>query len=139
MTLDDIIDGFELLDDWEERYRFLIELGRSLAPLSDSERTPASKVDGCVSQVWLVTERGAGQDPVLTFRGDSDAHLVRGLVAVVFALYSGKRASEILAIDPMPVMDRLGLATHLTPQRSNGLKAMLNRIRTEAAIASGSA
>jgi cysteine desulfuration protein SufE len=133
MTIDDIIESFAFLDDWEDRYRYLIELGRDLPPFPETARTAANKVDGCASQVWLDTriETGAG-DPVLTFKGDSDAHLVKGLVAVLLALYSGRRASEIRATDALAVLDRLGLREHLTPQRSNGLRSMVGRIRSEA-------
>lgn len=134
MTLDEIIDGFEFLDDWDDRYRFLIEIGRALAPLSDEEHSRTNKVEGCASQVWLVTEQSAGPDGEahLVFRGDSDAHLVRGLIAVLIALYSGRPARDIAATDAQPVLDRLGLGTHLTPQRSNGVRAMVARIRSEA-------
>jgi cysteine desulfuration protein SufE len=133
MTIDDIIESFAFLDDWEDRYRYLIELGRDLPPFPEAARTAANKVDGCASQVWLDTriEPGAG-DPVLTFAGDSDAHLVKGLVAVLLTLYSGRRASEIRATDALAVLDRLGLREHLTPQRSNGLRSMVGRIRSEA-------
>ena len=136
-TIDDMVDGFEFIDDWEERIRYLIELGRELEPLPDDARTDANKVQGCASQVWLETAVGDGADPVLTFRGDSDAHLVRGLVAVMIALYSGKAASEILATDAGALMERIGLREHLTPQRSNGLRSMVERIKREAAAASG--
>jgi cysteine desulfuration protein SufE len=134
MTLDDIIDGFELLDDWEDRYRFLIEIGRTLEPLSDDEHNAVTKVEGCTSQVWLVSERTTGNDGTarLTFRGDSDAHLVKGLVAILIALYSGHSAQHIAGTDAQPLLDRLGLGTHLTPQRSNGVRAMVNRMRSEA-------
>ncbi|MFD1703013.1 SufE family protein [Methylopila henanensis] len=135
--IDEIVEGFEFIDDWEERIRYLIELGRELEPLPDSARTAANKVQGCASQVWLETTVGDGPDPVLTFRGDSDAHLVRGLVAVMIALYSGKRAGQILATDAGQFMDRIQLREHLTPQRSNGLKSMVERIKREAAAAAG--
>jgi cysteine desulfuration protein SufE len=133
MTIDDIIESFAFLDDWEDRYRYLIELGRDLPPFPEAARTAANKVDGCASQVWLDTriEPGTG-DPVLTFAGDSDAHLVKGLVAVLLALYSGRRASEIRATDALAVLDQIGLREHLTPQRSNGLRSMVGRILTEA-------
>jgi cysteine desulfuration protein SufE len=134
MTLDEIIDGFEFLDDWDDRYRFLIELGRTLPPFSDEERTARYKVEGCASQVWLVTERQESATK-LSFRGDSDAHLVRGLIAVLLALYSGRTPDEILATDAQPVLDRIGLGTHLTPQRSNGVLAMVNRIKEQALAA----
>lgn len=133
MTIEDIIDGFTLLDDWEERYRYLIELGRDLPPYPEEHRDAAHKVEGCASQVWLVTERErTGDGMVLRFLGDSDAHLVRGLIAVLLVLYSGKSAREILATDAGEVLDRIGLREHLTPQRSNGLRSMVARIKSEA-------
>ncbi|MCR4265331.1 SufE family protein [Nitratireductor sp. ZSWI3] len=131
-TLDTIYDDFAFLDDWEERYRYIIELGNGLSPFPEASRDEAHRVRGCVSQVWLHTERAEGEDPVLTFRGDSDAHIVRGLVAIMMLVFSGKRASEILTIDAEGVMRRLGLDEHLTPQRANGLRAMVQRIKDEA-------
>ena len=133
MTIDDIIDSFSLLDDWEDRYRYLIELGRDLPEFPESARTAANKVEGCASQVWLDTHiEPHDTDPVLSFVGDSDAHLVNGLIAVLLTLYSGRPASEIRAIDALEVLDKIGLREHLTPQRSNGLRAMVHRIRGEA-------
>ncbi|HKZ95743.1 MAG TPA: SufE family protein [Hyphomicrobiaceae bacterium] len=136
MTLADIRADFALLDDWEDRYRFIIELGRELPPLPSELKTEANKVRGCVSQVWLVSEvvdRDAGRcSPILKFRGDSDAHIVRGLIALLFALYQGKSAQDILAIDPAADFAALGLKEHLTPQRSNGLASMVERIRSQA-------
>lgn len=137
MTIDEILEGFEFIDDWEERYRFLIELGRDLDPLPEAAHSAANKVQGCASQVWLETEVSAGDDPVLSFRGDSDAHLVRGLIAVLLALYSGRTARRILATDAGATLDRMGLKEHLTPQRSNGVRAMVERIKREAAAAVG--
>jgi cysteine desulfuration protein SufE len=140
MRIDEIIDNFSVLDDWEDRYRYLIDLGRGLELLADSARTPATKVRGCASQVWLISKReGHGTDTILTFRGDSDAHIVRGLIAVLFALYSGKKAVEILSLDEKAVLARLGLDSHLTPQRSNGLASMVQRIKSDAAAACGGA
>jgi cysteine desulfuration protein SufE len=136
-TIDDIIENFALLDDWDDRYRYLIELGRALPPLPDADHNENNKVRGCASQVWLTTQvrpDGPG-GPTLNFIGDSDAHIVRGLIAVLFALYSGKRANEILAIDALALFDRLGLRDHLTPQRSNGFRSMVDRIRTDARAA----
>ena len=133
-TIDEIVDNFTLLDDWDDRYRYVIELGRTLPPLADSAHIDENKVQGCASQVWLVTHvqpNGAG-GPVLTFEGDSDAHIVRGLVAILFALYSGKSAREILDTDALALFDRMGLRENLTPQRSNGLRSMVERIRAEA-------
>jgi cysteine desulfuration protein SufE len=134
MTIDEILENFSLLDDWDDRYRYVIELGRSLEPLPEDARTEANKVRGCASQVWLVTKtraNGAG-GPVLEFVADSDAHIVRGLIAILFALYSGKPAREILATDALETFDRMGLRENLTPQRSNGLRSMVERIRTDA-------
>lgn len=137
MTIDEILEGFEFIDDWEERYRFLIELGRELEPLPAEAHSEANKVRGCASQVWLETEVSEGENPTLSFRGDSDAHLVRGLIAVLLALYSGRTAREILATDAGATLDRMGLKEHLTPQRSNGVRAMVERIKREAAEAAG--
>lgn len=131
-TLETIRSDFELLDDWEDRYRYIIDLGKELVPFDASEKTDSNKVQGCVSQVWLVTERGKGDDPLITFRGDSDAHIVRGLVALVLAIYSGLNRSEIVRIDALAILKDLGLDQHLSPQRSNGLKSMIGRIRSEA-------
>jgi cysteine desulfuration protein SufE len=130
VELEDLEAEFELLGDWEERYRHVIDLGRSLAPLTDAERSDANKVRGCASQVWLVTERGA--DGRLAFRGDSDAHIVRGLIAILLRLYSGRTAGEILAFDAKAGFARLGLSGALSTQRSNGLFSMVKRIRRDA-------
>jgi cysteine desulfuration protein SufE len=130
-ALDDLEAEFELLGDWEERFRHVIELGRGLEPLTDAERTEANKVRGCASQVWLVHERLP--DGRLKFRGDSDAHLVRGLIAILLKLYSGRTPAEILAIDAKHAVERLGLPGALSTQRSNGLFAMVERIRRIAA------
>jgi cysteine desulfuration protein SufE len=133
----EIEDNFALLDQWDDRYRYVIELGKTLPPLPEADHVEANKVQGCASQVWLVIHKmpnGAG-GPVLTFEGDSDAHIVRGLVAILFALYSGKSAKAILDIDALDVFGRLGLRENLTPQRSNGLRSMIERIRAEAKAA----
>src|SRR5437016_11531914 len=137
MTIDEIIDNFAVLDDWDDRYRYVIELGRELTPLPEAARSDANKVQGCASQVWLATTvrpNGAG-GPVLTFSGDSDAHIVRGLIAILFAMYSGKPAREILATDAIALFERLGLREHLTPQRSNGFRSMVERIKSDARTA----
>ena len=132
-TIDEIIDNFSLLDEWDDRYRYVIELGRGMSPLSELHRTEANKVQGCASQVWLATTaRLDNGQPVLDFVGDSDAHIVRGLVAILLAVVSGKQAREILATDPIALFDRLGLREHLTPQRSNGFRSMVGRIRNDA-------
>lgn len=131
--IDDIIDNFALLDEWDDRYRYVIELGRGMNPLPDVDRCDANKVPGCASQVWLGTSaRFEDEQPVLYFCGDSDAHIVRGLVAILLAVVSGKPAVQILATDPVALFDRLGLREHLTPQRSNGFRSMVTRIRTDA-------
>jgi cysteine desulfuration protein SufE len=137
MPIDEIIENFALLDDWDDRYRYVIELGRGLAALPESERTETNKVQGCASQVWLASKTrpdGAG-GPVISFVGDSDAHIVRGLIAILFALYSGKPAREILSTDAIAVFERLGLREHLTPQRSNGFRSMVERMRADARAA----
>ena len=134
--ISDISADFALLDDWEDRYRYLIELGRTLAPLPDALRTDANKVRGCASQVWLSTQiKPGGGAPEFTFLADSDAHIVRGLIAILVAIYNGRSVDEVLAIQPNPVFDDLGLKEHLTPQRSNGLASMVARIRADAAAA----
>jgi cysteine desulfuration protein SufE len=133
-NIDEITENFSLLDDWDDRYRYVIELGRALPPLPDAARTEANKVQGCASQVWLqTTVRPNGEaGPVLNFVGDSDAHIVKGLIAILFALYSGKPARDILALDALGLFDQLALREHLTPQRSNGFRSMVERIRAEA-------
>lgn len=129
-ALDELAEEFDLLGDWEERYRYVIELGRELEPLGETERTPANKVSGCASQVWLAAR---AEDGRLWFRGDSDAHLVKGLVAVLLRLYSGRTPAEILAFDARAAVARLGLSEALTSQRANGLGAMVRRIQADAA------
>lgn len=136
-SLSEILETFDFLDDWEDRYKYLIDIGKELPELSESERTDQTKVRGCVSQVWLITNisRGPNGAPVLTFRGESDALIVQGLVAIVTALFSGKTAQEILDTDVDAVFAKLGLSEHLTPQRSNGFKSMVGRIRSDAQAA----
>ena len=136
-AIDEIIENFALLEEWDDRYRYVIELGRTLPPLADTAHVDANKVQGCASQVWLVTHKkpDSAAGPVLTFEGDSDAHIVRGLIAILFALYSGKTAKEIVGTDALAVFDRMGLRENLTPQRSNGLRSMIQRIQTEARAA----
>jgi cysteine desulfuration protein SufE len=135
--IDEIIDNFSLLDEWDDRYRYLIELGRELPPLAAEAHNDANKVRGCASQVWLDTRvrpNGAG-GPELTFVGDSDAHIVRGLIAILFAMYSGKSAKDILATDAVALFEKMGLREHLTPQRSNGFRSMVERIHSDARAA----
>jgi cysteine desulfuration protein SufE len=134
-TLDTIRADFALLDDWEDRYRYVIELGRALPPLPDALRTDANKVRGCASQVWLASKVRApaqGTGPVLEFQGDSDAHIVRGLIAILFAMFQEKTPEAILSIDAQAAFAELGLKEHLTPQRSNGFFSMVERIRNDA-------
>jgi cysteine desulfuration protein SufE len=132
--LDEIVESFDYLEEWEDRYRYVIELGRGLEPLDAAAYCDKNKVRGCVSQVWLVTRvaRASDGSAVLYFNGDSDAHIVRGLVAILLALYSGQTAAEIRAIDAHGLFEKLGLLAHLTPQRANGVRAMIERIRKEA-------
>ncbi|MGE0565912.1 MAG: SufE family protein [Pseudolabrys sp.] len=136
-TFDEIAANFELLDEWDDRYRYVIELGRTLPEFPDIGRSEQNKVRGCASQVWLITHvaRDGAADPTLSFEGDSDAHIVRGLIAILFALYSGKSAREILDKDALAEFDRMGLRENLTPQRSNGLRSMVERIKADARAA----
>ena len=133
MTIDEIRDNFALLDEWDDRYRYVIELGRTLKPLPDAEHSAENKVQGCASQVWLSKQidRSAGE-PRLNYLGDSDAHIVRGLIAILLTLYSGHTPQQILATDAIKVFDEFGFREHLTPQRSNGLRSMVERIRNDA-------
>jgi cysteine desulfuration protein SufE len=130
----EIVENFDLMEEWDDRYRYLIELGRALPPLPETARNDANKVRGCASQVWLSTsvKPNGSSGPVLSFEGDSDAHIVRGLIAVLFALYSGKAAKDILSTDAVALFEKLGLKEHLTPQRSNGFRSMVDRIRRDA-------
>jgi cysteine desulfuration protein SufE len=129
-----IIENFESLDDWDDRYRYLIELGRELPAMSAAAHNEANKVQGCASQVWLDTSvrPNSAEGPVLTFIGDSDAHIVRGLIAILFAIFSGRPATDILAVDAVSLFEKMGLREHLTPQRSNGFRSMVERIRADA-------
>lgn len=134
--IDEIIENFSFLDDWDDRYRYLIELGRTLEPLPPEAHTEANKVRGCASQVWIDHHvRDAAGERVIDFRGDSDAHIVRGLVALTLTLFSGKTPQQILATDAAKVFAELGLSEHLTPQRSNGVRAMVERIKADARAA----
>jgi cysteine desulfuration protein SufE len=131
--LDDLLADFDVLDDWEERYRFVIELGRNLPTFDERWRTPAYKVKGCASQVWIhPTREVAGSKTMLRFTGDSDALIVKGLIAIAFIIFSGKTPEQILAQDAAAIFSRLGLKEHLTPQRSNGLASMVERIKSDA-------
>ena len=133
--IEKIIDDFELLDNWDDRYRYVIELGRKLPELPAADHIDANKVQGCASQVWLTSER---KGDTLEFQGDSDAHIVKGLIAILFALYSGENAKTILETDANAVFNNLGLGEHLTPQRSNGFRSMVERMKRDAKEALGS-
>jgi cysteine desulfuration protein SufE len=141
MSLDEIIENFNYLDDWEDRYRYLIELGRMLEPLDEAAHNDTNKVLGCASQVWLETRIATDPEgmPVLNLKGDSDAHIVRGLVALILALYSGKTAPAILTTDAQALFQSLGLSAHLTPQRTNGVRSMVERIKNDARVAAATA
>ena len=131
--IDEIRDNFALLEEWDDRYRYVIELGRTLEPMPEVEHSAANKVQGCVSQVWLSkTLERSGKEPVLKYLGDSDAHIVRGLIAILLTLYSGHTPQQILATDAIALFDEFGFREHLTPQRSNGLRSMVERIRSDA-------
>lgn len=134
MTIDEIRDNFELLEDWDDRYRYVIELGRTLDPMPEDEHSSANKVNGCASQVWLSRKLDDSDKhaPVLRYLGDSDAHIVRGLIAILLTLVSGRTPQAILDTDAIAVFNELGFREHLTPQRSNGLRAMVDRIRKDA-------
>lgn len=135
MSLDTIRSDFALLDEWEDRYRYVIEIGRLLPPFPETERTEANKVRGCASQVWLITHVDRSADPPrLTFEGDSDALIVKGLIAILLAIYQGKTAGEAATLDAGQILAELGLAENLTPQRSNGFKSMVERIRSDARL-----
>ncbi|MEK1926119.1 MAG: SufE family protein [Rhizobium giardinii] len=130
--LAEIIDNCSYLDDWQDRMSYVIELGRKLPEMPQEKRTAEAKVQGCASQVWLVTQADSASDPILTFEGESDAHIVRGLVAIALSIFSGKPASDILKIDALDLFGRMGLIEYLTAQRANGLRSMIKRIKDEA-------
>ncbi|MCB1353556.1 MAG: SufE family protein [Rhodobacteraceae bacterium] len=133
---EDIAADFDFLDDWEDRYRYVIELGKKMPPLDEALKSPATKVEGCASQVWIVPRlEGEGADARFEFDGDSDAMIVRGLIAVLHSLYSGLTVREVAAVDAPAELGRLGLEGHLSTQRSNGLRAMVGRIRAIAETA----
>ena len=132
MTVDELIENFELLDDWEERYRYIIDLGKKLPGLSTEDKTDEALVPGCISRVWLHCEPGEGDE--LRFRADSDAIIVKGLVAIVLGLHDGRSAGEILALDLNDLFDRLDLGNHVSANRRNGFVSMLGRIRAYAEL-----
>ncbi len=129
MEIDHIIETFAFFDDWEDRYRYIIELGRDLEGLNESDKTEANRVQGCVSNVWMVTSVRDGDPVRLEFRADSDAHIVRGLVAILLSVYSGRSADQILSVDIQALFEELDLGSHLSPSRSNGFFSMVERIR----------
>ena len=131
--LDELADTFEMLGEWEERYRYLIDLGRKLPELTEAEHSEANRVRGCMSQVWLVGEQTSDSPPKLKFRGDSDAHIVKGLIAVLLALYSDRTPREILDTDIGEAFNTLGLESHITMNRRNGFYSMVEKIREMAA------
>ena len=132
LSIEEISDNFEFLDDWEDKYKYVIELGNQLETFPEDARNDGNKVQGCVSQVWVTSAISEGQDPTLRFFGDSDAHIVRGLVAIAFAIFSGKPAAKILETEEKQIFDQLGLSEHITPQRSNGLRSLVARIKQDA-------
>lgn len=131
-AFEEIAETFDFLDDWEERYRHVIELGKAMPPMEPALQVPATKVEGCASQVWIMPRIEAGR---FDFQGDSDAMIVRGLIAILHALYAGLSLSDVLAVDAPAELARLGLDEHLSSQRSNGLRAMVERIRQLSAAA----
>ena len=132
-SIDDLVDDFDLFEDWEERYRYIVDLGKKLPPMPDDEKIEENKVRGCMSQVWLTCQAvGDGNDIVLTFRADSDAFIVKGLIAILLELYSGRTPAEIADLDATEALRKLGLESHLSPNRRNGFVAMVDRIRGEA-------
>ena len=132
-TIDDLVEDFELFEDWEERYRYIVDLGKKLPPMPDDEKIEDNKVRGCMSQVWITCQpETADGDTILSFRADSDAFIVKGLIAILLELYSGRRPQEILTVDATEALTRLGLESHLSPNRRNGFVAMVDRIRKEA-------
>jgi cysteine desulfuration protein SufE len=131
-TIDDLVDDFELFEDWEERYRYIVDLGKNLVPMDEADKTEANKVRGCMSQVWMTCRNDNGSPPVLTFTADSDAFIVKGLIAILMELYSGRTPPEILELDATEALSKLGLASHLSPNRRNGFVAMVDRIKAEA-------
>lgn len=133
MDLDELAENFAALGDWEERYRYLIEIGRKLPPMPESDHTEANKVRGCMSQVWLTHKLDPGPPSRLEFQGDSDAHIVKGLIALLFKLYNGKTAQEILDLDAQAAFEKLGLENNITMNRRNGFYSMVERIKSLAA------
>ena len=136
-SVDELVENFEFLDDWEDRYRYIIDLGRKLPEFEESEKTERNRIQGCTSQAWLIAELSSDPKPVLSFRADSDAHIVRGLLAVLLSIYSGRTAEEILAVDIKDVLRRLDFETQISPNRANGFYSAVERIRNLARLNSG--
>ena len=134
MDIDEIVENFRYLDDWEDRYKYLIELGNNLEDFPQDQCNENNKVNGCVSQVWITSRQDGEADPIITFKGYSDAHIVRGLIAVTLAIFSGQKASRINLIDEVEYFNKIGLQEHITPQRSNGLRSMVRRIKDSASM-----
>lgn len=137
MDIEEIIDNFQYLDDWDDKYKYLIELGNALPEFPADSQTAENKVQGCVSQVWVTVEKSDETDPVLIFKGASDAHIVSGLVAITLAIFSNKNASEVLETDEKSIFNSINLSEHITPQRSNGLNSLVARIKHHASEALG--
>ena len=137
MDIDEIIETFELLDDWEQRYQFIIDLGKKLPPMAAADKNERTKVEGCVSNVWLTSALVPNDPPALHFTVDSDAFIVRGLAYLLLTIYSGRAPQAILATDAGEIFHRLGLDAHLSPTRANGLHAMTERIRAVAREVAG--
>jgi cysteine desulfuration protein SufE len=133
LNIEDLIEGFELFEDWEERYRYIIEMGRKLETFPDDEKTELNRVQGCVSSVWMLSEVEAGSQARYSFKADSDSHIVRGLISILLMIYSDKTAAAIASVDIENIFDRLGLGRHLTPNRRNGFFSMVERIQNVAA------
>ncbi len=134
LTIDELAENFELFDDWEDRYRYIIDLGKKLPAMDDSEKSESNKIRGCMSQVWIVPEVHEGSPKTLSFRIDSDAHIVRGLAAVMLILFSGKTPEEILAVDADAKLKELDLDSHISPNRRNGVASMIQTIQNMAKL-----
>ena len=135
LNIDDLIEGFELFEDWEERYRYIIEMGRKLETFPDDEKTELNRVQGCVSSVWMISDVKTDDQPRFTFKADSDSHIVRGLISILLMIYSDKTADVIASVDIENIFERLGLGRHLSPNRRNGFFSMVERIQNVAANA----
>jgi cysteine desulfuration protein SufE len=134
MTVDELVENFEFLDDWEDRYRYIIDLGRKLPEFDEADKNEQNRIQGCTSQAWLIAEVSSDPEPVLSFRADSDAHIVRGLLAVLLSIYSARTAEEILAVDIKDVLRRLDFETQISPNRANGFNSAIERIRNLARL-----